>query len=290
MNRWLAGFMVALAMMTGSTAARADGLDIHGFLDVSVKNAYITPRGLMVVNDGVTIQVLNGLVLGLHNAPEETLNGVSMVFGTWSDIATEQHDPSVGAFNEFDWFVGVNFQLAKRWTLGAQYVEFISPPNNFKTERNLEFSLNYDDAVKDRSWSIQPYVKFFWAISGDSTVVTGKPGDTFDVEIGLKPNIAFNMFGATANLSAPTWITVGPKSYWGGTENVGVLSTGLSLKLPLTFIPQRLGNWYTAIGVQYYAFLNDQLRVAQTLIGTADPLSDGHKDYVVGSLSIGMGF
>ena len=133
-------------------------------------------------------------------------------------------------------------------------------------------------------------MKFFWAISGDSTVVTGKPGDTFDVEIGLKPNIAFNMFGATANLSAPTWITVGPKSYWGGTENVGVLSTGLSLKLPLTFIPQRLGNWYTAIGVQYYAFLNDQLRVAQTLIGTADPLSDGHKDYVVGSFSIGMGF
>ncbi len=290
MKRLLAGFMLALAMLGGSAAARADDLAIHGFLDVSFKNAYITPRGLMVVNDGLTIQVLNGLVLGLYDAPQETLSGVSMVFGTWSDIATAQNDPTVGSFNEFDWFVGANFKLAQRWTLGAQYVEFISPPNNFKTERNIEFTLNYDDADKARSWSIQPYVKFFWAISGDSTVVTGKRGDTFDVEIGAKPNVSFPLFGATANLSAPTWFTVGPKSYWGGTSNFGVVTTGLSLKMPLTFIPSRLGNWYSAVGVQYYAFVNKQLRLAQTLIGTADPLSGGHKDYVVGSFSIGMGF
>ncbi|MGE0668419.1 MAG: hypothetical protein AB7O49_17830 [Sphingomonadales bacterium] len=290
MKRFFAGLLAALAFLGGSATAKADDLSIHGFLDVSVKNAYITPRGLMVVNDGVTIQVLNGLVLGLYDAPGETLSGVSMVFGTWSDIATAQHDPSVGAFNEFDWFVGANFKLGTRWTLGVQYVEFISPPNNFITERNIEFALNYDDAEKDRSWSFQPYVKFFWAVSGDSTVVTGKRGETFDVEIGAKPNVSFPLFGATANLSAPTWFTVGPKSYWGGTSNFGVVSTGLSLKLPLTFIPSRLGNWYTAVGVQYYAFVNKQLRLAQTLIGTADPLSGGHKDYVVGSFSIGMGF
>jgi hypothetical protein len=196
----------------------------------------------------------------------------------------------VGPFNEFDWFVGANFKLGQRWTLGAQYVEFISPPNNFITERNIEFALNYDDSDKDRNFSLQPYVKFFWAVSGDSTVVTGKRGDTFDVEIGAKPNVSFPLFGASATLSAPTWFTVGPKSYWGGTSNFGVVSTGLNLKLPLTFIPSRYGNWYTAVGVQYYAFVNKQLRFAQTLIGTADPLSGGHKDYVVGSFSVGMGF
>ncbi len=290
MNRYMAGLMVALALVTGSAAARAEGSAIHGFVDVSVKNAYITPRGLLVVNDGATIQVLNGLVINVYDAPEETLNGVSMVFGTWSDIATDQHAPQVGPFNEFDWFVGANFKLGKRWTLGAQYVEFISPPNNFQTERNVEFSLAFDDSDKDRSFSIQPYAKFFWAISGDSTVVTGKRGGTFDVELGAKPNISFPLFGASVNLSAPTWVTVGPKSYWGGTSNFGVLSSGLSLKLPLQFIPPSYGNWYTAIGVQYYAILNKQLRFAQTLIGTADPLSGGHKDVVVGSFSIGMGF
>ncbi|MEN3953051.1 hypothetical protein [Iodidimonas sp. SYSU 1G8] len=290
MNRVFAGLLVIAGLVVGTGAARADGSAIHGFVDVSLKNAYITPRGLLVVDDGATIQVLNGLVINVYDAPDETLKGISLVFGTWNDIATEQKATNVGAWNEFDWFVGANFSLGDRWTLGAQYVEFISPPNYFKTERNMEFTLSYDDGVKDRAFSLQPYVKVFWAISGDSTVVTGKRGNTFDVEIGAKPNISFDLLGAPATLSAPTWVTVGPKSYWGGTSNFGVFTTGLNLKLPLQFIPPKYGNWYTAFGVQYYNLLNRKLRDAQALTGAVGPLDPGHKEVVVGSFSVGFGF
>src|SRR5882724_10207753 len=36
-------------------------LDMHAFFDASFKNAYITPRGLLVTNTGLTTQILAGL-------------------------------------------------------------------------------------------------------------------------------------------------------------------------------------------------------------------------------------
>ena len=44
------------------------GLDIHGFFDVSFKNDYITPRGLLVTNTGLTTQALMGLVFDLYKS------------------------------------------------------------------------------------------------------------------------------------------------------------------------------------------------------------------------------
>ena len=43
--------------------------DIHGFFDVTFANDYITPRGLLVTNTGLTTQVLSGLVFDLYKDP-----------------------------------------------------------------------------------------------------------------------------------------------------------------------------------------------------------------------------
>ena len=47
------------------------------------------------------------------------------------------------------------------------------------TERNVEFSLAYDDSHWGYPIVINPYVKLFYAASGPSTVVLGKRGDTY---------------------------------------------------------------------------------------------------------------
>ena len=112
-------------------------------------------------------------------------------------------------------------------------------------------------------------------MSGDSTVVVGKRGNTFDVEIGMFPTLDLNKFGLPAFLSAPTWVTVGPEEFWNGghgalkcttgsSSNFGVFSTGLQAKVPLKFIPAGFGNWYARAGAQYYHLLNDNLLYAQT--------------------------
>ena len=39
----------------------APQLDIHGFFDVTFANDYMTPRGVLVTNTGLTTQIVNGL-------------------------------------------------------------------------------------------------------------------------------------------------------------------------------------------------------------------------------------
>ena len=105
---------------------------IHGFNDVTLKNAYITPRGLLVTNNRFTTQILNGLVLNAYHNPATPIDDISLVAGIWNDIDGGQNSKTVGPWNEFDWFVGANFEVYKIWTLGVTYVAFLSPPGNFR--------------------------------------------------------------------------------------------------------------------------------------------------------------
>ena len=133
------------ATMYGPLPEPAPTLDIHGFFDVQFKNDYMTPRGLLVTNTGLTTQALMGLVLDLYKDQNGFINKVSFTGGTWNDLWSEQRNPFVGAWNEFDWFLQTDVVFARDWTFSAQLVQFLSPPNNFRTETNAEFTLKYAD-------------------------------------------------------------------------------------------------------------------------------------------------
>src|SRR5438105_2948943 len=100
-------------------------LDVHGFLDVSFKNDYITPRGLLVTNTGLTTQVLSGLVWDIYKDKNGFINNVSAYAGIWNDIWGPQGHPTASSWNEFDWFVGIDVKFAQDWKFGIQYIEFI---------------------------------------------------------------------------------------------------------------------------------------------------------------------
>jgi hypothetical protein len=262
----------------------------------------------LVTNTGLTTQILAGLAGDVYKSKTGFINSVSVYGYVWNDLWSEQRpsNPTVGSWNEFDWAVGMTVKFAQNWKFGVEYVEFLSPPGNFSIERNIEFTLAYDDS----SWwgggpfTLNPYVKLFYAVSsGSSTVVTGKAGDTYDVEIGIVPTLDMKRYlGIPLVLSAPTWVTVGPSDYWnasGGTalcgtsfcstDNVGVFSTGLTGKLALDWVPSRYGKWYAKAGFQYFDFLNDNLqRAQQTTLNTN--FAGTHKDYVVGFGGLGFSF
>lgn len=257
--------------------------DVHGLVDITLKNDYVTPRGLLVTNTGLTVQVLNNIVLEL--TPSAFIN-----FGAWHDIWTDQGNPYVGSWNEFDWFVGATFIFQKNWKLSAQFIEFVSPPHNFVPENNAEFILYYDDKVWNLPFTFNPYIKLFYTISGDSTVVVGKRGGTYYFELGMIPSYIW----LPVTLTFPTWISMGPESFWNGGKEAlkhshshfGVFSTGIHARVPLPFIPNRIGAWYLGIGFQYYYLINNNLLQAQKFtIGTTP-----HRSVGVGSFNIGFDF
>ena len=296
-------------------------LDVHGFVDVTFKNTSVTPRGLMVREySGLTTQVANGIAIDVYKDPGGFINGISFYAGTWNDIWSKNNDPRVGSWAEFDWWVGTSIKFARHWKFGVEYVEFLSPTTvatSFPaTERNFEFSLAYDDSHWGYAIVINPYVKLFYAASGPSTVVLGKGGNTYDVEIGMVPTFDTKKYtGVPLVFSAPTWITVGPKSYWNrqdgttnfcgllsnapcATSNAGVFSTGLQAKYMLEpMIPKRIGSWYVKGGFQYYHIINEALLGAQVLTGAAGGASgvagtfpNAHKDIVIGYGGFGFTF
>ena len=293
-------------------------LDIHGFADVTVLNDYITPRGLLVNNTGTTTQILAGLVLDVYKDKTGPINDISFTGGVWNDLWSQQHDPLVGPWTEFDWFIATNVVFSKYWNFGVQYIEFIPPsPLSFPgTERNTEFSLAYDDTSWGWPVSFHPYVKLFYAMSGPSTVVLGSKGGTYDIELGIVPTLdAKKATGLPLVFTAPTWITVGPTGYWNrndgttnvcgplsaapcATSNAGVFTTGRQSKLGLdAIVPKRLGNWYVKAGARYYHIINDALLAAQEFTGAAGGASNvignfpsAHRDVGVIYTGIGFGF
>jgi hypothetical protein len=281
--------IAALAISGWTSAAFADDGDyqLHGFGDYSLKNDYVTPRGLVVTTSGAAVQILNGLVL-------TTPAGINLHAGAWLDInpGFSRADGNITAVNEFDFFFGIDGNIAKNLNLGVEYSQFISgqPSVAFKTERNIEFALKYSDNPTG-TFAINPYAKLFWAVdSKSSTVVLGKAGETFDVELGAVPTFK----GTGFTLSAPTWITVGPESYWGRGDsaltkpdgNIGVFSTGLKGAIPVTFL-SGTGAKASVYGfAQYYNLINDNLLRAKGLLNSGD----SKRSHVVFGVGFGFGF
>lgn len=274
------------------------GKDIHVNLDIVFKNDYITPRGLLVSDTGLTTQVFLGLEFDLLHKPTCFIDKISFVAGVWNDVWSNQHSRYVGSWNELDWFVGANFKIFKDWKLTVQYIEFLSPPSHFQPEDSMEFILSYDDSGWKLPIVFNPYVMFFWAIYGDSTVVVGKRGRTYYFELGASPSVDFSICKTPISISAPTWITIGPANFWnGGTfglkrvkDNFGVFSTGLKAKMPMKFIPPRLGSWYFDAGVQYYYLINENLLQAQKFTLGIHSLKSARRNVVVPFAGIGCDF
>ncbi len=273
--------VTALLLASCGSMASAEGWQLHGFGDVSVKNDYVTPRGLVVTTEGTTIQVLNGLVA-------ISPGGIAFHAGTWVDInpGFSRADGNITAVNEFDYFFGVDYNIAPNVNIGVEYSEFISgqPSVAFKNEHNIEFHVKYKDSA-DKGFTINPYAKLFWAAWGkSSTVVLGKAGDTFDIELGAVPTVKTGKL----TLSAPTWITVGPKSYWGtGVNkdgNLGVFSTGLKASTPVPFAGGANASVYAF--VQYYNLINDNLVRAKAILNSGSN-KRSHLQFGTG-LSIGF--
>src|SRR5262245_33424622 len=106
------GAIAAIAFLSSAPAFAQDaGASLHGYADLSVKNDYITPRGLHVTTKGTTIQFLNGLVLDVPLDPKSIIPDVSFSAGTWTDFNPGHGAPNTRTLNEFDWFVGANAKI-----------------------------------------------------------------------------------------------------------------------------------------------------------------------------------
>jgi hypothetical protein len=265
--------------------AAPDAPNIHGFAEIPFKTAYVTPRGLVVENQGLVIQPVVGLVMPLDDIGP--IGKVALVTGVWNSINLNQHDPYVGPWNELDYFLSISGSVDK-FTGTLTYSPWYSPPHAFHIESTSDFKVGYDDTgMIMKGFAFKPYVDFFYSISGDSTVILGRHGSTYYFEFGMAPSYTWK---ASADypltFSFPTYFSVGPKNYWDITEshsNFGVFSTAFNVTVPLAFIPIRYGAWHADCGLQYFYLMNGALL-------QAGDIASGNNNRNVLNASVGIGF
>jgi hypothetical protein len=259
-------------------------LDIHGYVESQFKSQHITPRGLVIADHGVEIQPVGGLTFDLYHG-ESFIKDASATVGVWNSINSSLHDPRAGSWFEIDYFARLNLKLANRIDVMTQYIAFDSPGAAFKTDNNLEIMVSYDDfGLLSRNFAVHPYSRLFYNVSGSSTTLLGRNGNTFDDEFGFIPTYFVKSIPKyPITLTLPTYITVGPKNFWGGSEYVGLFSTSLAAQIPLHIVPSRLGRWHLDGSVSYFDLLNSKL------VDAAQELGNG-RDRSRLVLEMGIGF
>lgn len=243
---------------------------LHLVVDLNMNNMYYTPRGLVVQRTGASFHLLALAILDVYkHSKAPILNGISITAGAWNNFQTSfERSP----YNEVDPIIGIEATLWKNLAVGATYVPFISPPNNFETEHNFEFKIAYDDTELLGPFAVHPYLKPFWHFSGPSPVILGS-ADAWDFETGITPAVQlFKESNYPLKIALPIFAAWGGKAWYGGPGTfLGHVSTGLTFTLPLTaFISPDYGIWSLYTGYAYSRIVNDNLFEAGNIVSGND--------------------
>ena len=266
---------------------------IHALFQVELGSHYITPRGLDVVDAGLTVQPLVVLLFTLYEnkSKDAFLNEVVLSGALWNDWGTAAYGAKPGQWNEIDPSVGLTFKFAQGFQFDATYTGFRSETDSYPTSTNLDLKLSYHDTFLGKAFSINPSVEFFDELSNKATVAfnpsTSREG--FYFALGLDPTYNFDPFPLKVEL--PSYVNIVSKDFYqrfdgtDGGSGAAVISTGIKFSVPLRFIPKTYGFWTIYTGYEYYYLNNPGLLDGnQALTGKNYRERDLHRFY--GGISI----
>ena len=271
--------MFATGLLAPATARAADAPDpaenVSGVVGVTFTTDYIS-RGLVLENEGLIAQPYGELAFKLFEG-EGTVKKASFYGGVWSSLHSEHtdaegdrpgEDSTTDIWYEFDWYLGMSFDLLDNWNFKVSYWEFISPNDGFGSSHNLEFALGFNDAGlwgDNKDFSLSPYVKVFIELEG-------KAGNGSDegvyVEVGISPGLpAFGGPDYPIKVNFPMAVGLGFSDFYGDVdsdgsvdnETFGYATIGVVASVPLKFMSDAgFGAWTFSVGGNYY-FLGEAL-------------------------------
>ena len=253
MRRLLAS--VAAALSIGTSAAQ-DAVSpelqprFSGSAEVGIADKYIY-HGYVLENQGAIIQP-EFEVLARFYSGEGLLTKASLRLYVFSSFQThesrnEQADAMIHSWYEVQVEMGIVLELAKHFTFSASYVRFESPNHAFIAANAAEFILSLDDSEWLGACALNPHVSWFRPFPGGWT--SSDEGSYF--EFGIEPERSFGKSERPVTISFPIAIGLGQKRYYLG-EHFGFFSAGVSVSVPLAFIPSSWGEWNLGLSGTYY--------------------------------------
>ncbi len=296
-----------------------------GFIELDGESFLINPQGQALINAG-TATLVTGLNLTLYKDKTGFINNVTVgglmatdwssnpFTGYWTNFlgGAPGSNSTNGSLFDVVFALSQSVTFGQYWTLSNTFFNVYSmdvadasgPPGShcaltvcsgFPALVWDEVKLALNDSFTGWPITFNPYVTFYYELNSIGTVGGGMVSaacfpcevNNYDFFIGMTPTINLEKYwGIPVTLKAPTYVTVGPSSFWNGAPNpvtgfgpssgsVGTFTTGLTAIMPLTFMPKQDGNWYVKGGFQWYDVINTALQNANAF--SVDGLASGFK-------------
>jgi hypothetical protein len=255
---------------------------VDALFNLEFANEYVTPRGMIVHDKGLTLQPL---FLGFANLYKggAFINDVTFVPGVWSDFSSSPvaiHPPFGSnpktSFVEIDPIVGMSVGFAKNFTLSVTYTAFAMQILDIGTSQHLESKLAFNDSPYLKAFAVHPYFLFWQELESKATAadvpeaVFGPsansgahpaPGSSYYFEVGVAPSYTIKQAGL--KLEAPCRVLLPNERFYGeyysDSSTVGLYEFGLKGTVPVNFMPQGYGHWSFHAGFKYMRFVDDNL-------------------------------
>ena len=260
---------------------------LHALVNFELSDKYLTPRGMIVQDGGVTFQTLFLAFLDVYDgSPNAFINNATLVGGFWNDYASDsvrEHVPGTSTttnFVEIDPIFGVSFTLAQDFKLDVTYTAFCMQILDIGTSEHLETKLSYNDSKLLGAFALHPYVSFWKELDNKATAAAnfGVPSSYY-FEIGIAPGTKIG----DVKLEAPMRVLLPSSNFYGETfassSFVGLYEVGLKASFPLKFMPKGYGFWDGHIGVRYMKFVDKNLQQLATDGGFGRPTKDTEQVY-----------
>jgi len=299
----LGAVATAAALSTLTPALRAEETAVqrfHAVNNLEFSDKYLTPRGMLVHNDGLTFQ---WLALGLFNLyhGDSFINDITLVGGVWNDFSSSPvsvHPPFNSSpktsWVEIDPIAGISVGFAKNFKLDVTYTAFNMQILDIGTSQHLETKLSFDDSPYLKAFALHPYLLFWKELDGKATAAQvpyfvdplGKnpgapPDSSYYFELGVAPGYTFKDLGV--KVEVPIRALLPNKDFYGEyydkASTVGLYEVGAKVTVPLKFVPPGYGFWNFHLGVRYMSFEDKNLQGMQQFNAPGKAVKDAVQYY-----------
>ncbi len=265
---------------------RADGSKVHALVNFEVSDEYLTPRGMLVQNKGLTYQqLLLGFVDLYQGGSGELIDDVTFVPGVWADFTSRPiaiHVKGKGAADwvETDPIAGLSIKFAKVMKLDVTYTAFDMHILDIGTSQHLETKLSLDDSSYLGSFALNPYISYWKELDGKATAAANfnVPSSGY-TDIGIDPGCKEGAW----KFDAPLRMLLPEKNFYGThfakKSTVGLYEIGAKGTVSLDFMPKGYGFWSFHIGIKYMKFVDKNLQHLALGGGFGSPISGNTQVY-----------
>jgi hypothetical protein len=282
---------------TKAVAPPEKGSLFNVLLSIDFANEYVTPRGMIVRDRGLTYQPLLLVFINCYKG-DGFINSFQIVGGVWNDLGTSSvsiHPPfgsdPKSPWTELDPIGGISIGFAKNFKLEVTYTAFIEQILDIGPSHHLFAKLSYDDSEYFHGFGFHPYFMYWQELDNKATdadvpfAVFGpsptsgrhaQPGSSFYLEVGITPGYTFKNLGGLT-LEAPCRLLLPNNRFYGEyytsspTIGIGLFEVGAKATMPLNFMPAHFGHWSAHFGARYMNFVDDNLYNLNTFNAPAQP-------------------